>query len=47
VIPFMESPREQRTRRLRIVLASVAAVAALVITAAVVAASSDLSEWFR
>jgi polysaccharide chain length determinant protein (PEP-CTERM system associated) len=47
VIPFMESPREQRNRRLRIALTSVTAVAVLAITAAVVAASYDVSEWFR
>jgi polysaccharide chain length determinant protein (PEP-CTERM system associated) len=47
VIPFMESPQEQRARRLRIVLTSVTGVAALAVTAAVLAASYGLVEWFR
>jgi polysaccharide chain length determinant protein (PEP-CTERM system associated) len=47
VIPFMESPREQRTRRVRVVVTSVAAVSVLAITVAVVAMSYDLTEWFR
>jgi polysaccharide chain length determinant protein (PEP-CTERM system associated) len=47
VIPFMESPQEQRARRIRIALTSVAGVAALAVTATILAVSYDLVEWFR
>ncbi len=47
VIPFMESPKEQRRRHLKIILTSVAGVAALGVTVVILALSGDFMEWFR
>jgi polysaccharide chain length determinant protein (PEP-CTERM system associated) len=47
VIPFMESPQEQRRRHLKIILTSVAGVVALGLTAMILALNVDLLEWFR
>jgi polysaccharide chain length determinant protein (PEP-CTERM system associated) len=46
VIPFMESPQEQRRRRLKVIVTSVAGVAALAVTVAILAISYDLTGWF-
>ena len=47
VIPFMESPMEQRRRHLKIVVTSLAGVAALGMTVVMLALSGDFMEWFR
>jgi polysaccharide chain length determinant protein (PEP-CTERM system associated) len=47
VIPFMESPREQRSRRLRIALTGAAVVALIAVTAAVMLTRYDVTGWFR
>jgi uncharacterized protein involved in exopolysaccharide biosynthesis len=47
VIPLMESPRDQRARRLRIAFTSVAGLVVVWITLTVLAVSFNLVEWFR
>jgi capsular polysaccharide biosynthesis protein len=47
VIPLMESPRDQRARRLRIAFTSVAGLVVVWITLTVLAVRFNLVEWFR